>query len=151
MSEDKFLKFLEKKRKSHEKNNEEEKSSWSGNIIFSNNKNETYTIKHVSNFNSFLEQFNQIKNPCYTTDLNYLEKQKFSEKLDNPNCLNTSFKYVTPIETIKKSNIIPIQDPKYFFLNEKKLANDFIFSNLFSEEEEKENVIFNNIHNFSNA
>ena len=153
MSEESEDKFLKKKTKRAENNNNIEKSSsGSDNIIFSDDKNETYSIKHVNDFQSFLEYFNQIKNPCYTIDVNYLKEQKFSEKLNNPNCLDIALNFVTPIETIKKSDIIPIKDPKYFFIKEKKLANYFIFSNIFSEEEDKkEKKIFNNTHTFSNG
>lgn len=123
----------------------------SNDIIFSNKNNSSYTIKHISNYDDFLLNFLTIKNPCYTTDEKFFNNMKFSDKLEDKNNFDKPLKYSVDIETIDKSKIISINSPKNFY-NEIKssLFNKFIFSNP-ENIEERENEIFNGIHNYCNG
>ena len=120
-------------------------------IIFSNNNNSSYTIKHISNYEDFIFNFANIKNPCYTTDDKFL-KINLSEKLNDKNIFDKTIEYSVPVETIEKSKIISLDNPKQFYIEIKSsLFYKFIFSNPENIEEEKENEIFNRIHTYCNS
>ena len=140
------------KRSNSNSNSESSHSIGSSNIIFSDNNNSSYTIKHISNYDDFLLNFTNIKNPCYTTDDKFMNKINFSEKLNDKNNLDKIIKYSVSVETIEKSKIISIDNPKEFYVKIKSsLFNKFIFSNPENLEEEKEDDIFNSIHNYCNG
>ena len=134
------------------KRSDNSSSKGSDDYIFSNKNNSTYTIKHISKCETFLEQITDIKNPSYTTDLTFLKKSNFLEKIKNPANFEKENKFPFPIDDIDKSKIFPIFNARKFFKvdNDKSQTCNFIFSNLFIDENKKEEEIFQNMHKFCN-
>lgn len=141
-----------RKKKSSSFPKDKKDSNGSDNYIFSNEKNRSYSIKHVSNYAEFMDNFRKLENPSYTTDSNYIDKIGFLKAMNEQKNFNNEIKYKFSIEEIDKTKIFPIEDPKEFFQVHQKLScANFIFSNLFENEEEKENDFFDTMHDYSNG
>lgn len=145
--------FLNKKTKIPSSNSSKsQKSDGSEDFAFSNKSNSAYTIRHCSDYSKFKEYLNQIKSPSYTTDIDFLKRSGIIEAVQDKNNLDKEIKYSIPIENIDKSKIFPISIGRHFFQNNNKSkTGNFIFSNLFEDEEKKEEKIFQNIHNYGNG
>ena len=141
-----------KTKRPRSKSGENSRSNGSDDYIISNQENSTYTIKHISKFEKFKEIVSQIKNPCYTTDKEFLNKSSFFEISKDKNNLNKEINYLIPLDQIDKSKVFSIESPQEFFRNNNRSqTGNFIFSNLFDEEKRKEETLFNNIHNYCNC
>ena len=145
--------FLTKKTKrSYSYSEKTHKSDGSGDYAFSNRNNSAFTIRHCSNFKRFKEYFSQIKNPYYTSDINFLESSGILGALKNKDLINKEIKFSIPFEKIDKAKIFPIKMPQNFFKNkEKNTAGNFVFSNLLKSEEINEGKRFKDIHDFDNG
>ena len=145
-------KLLGKKtKKSNSYSKEANKSDGSDNYVFSNRSNSTYTIRHCSTYKKFKEYLNEIENPYYTTDKNFLEKPGIFEASNKQYDSVEEIKYSVPLENIDKSKVYALDKPRDFFkFNNSAKAGNFIFSNIFGKEEEEEENLFKNIHLFHN-
>ena len=140
-----------KKKRSSSYSQKSHKSIGLEDFVFSNRSNSAFTIRHCSNYKKFAEYFSQIKNPYYTTDSKFLESSGIFAALKNKDNLNKEIKYSISLDKIDKSIIFPIPLSRDFFQNNNKIkTGNFIFSNLFDDEEKNEEKIFYDIHNFNN-
>lgn len=150
MSDKKFLNSKTKRSNSSPELNQRSKGS--DDYIFSNINNSAYIKRHISKFETFLEMISKIKNPCYTTDEEFLKNSKMLEELEKENNYDKQTYLPISLEIIDKQKIYPIEKPIEFFRNDlKSKTGNFIFSNLFSEEEKNEQTIFDTIHTFCNG
>ena len=122
-------------------------SFWSGDYLISNKSSTAFQIKHISNFKQFKNIISHLDYPSYTTDKNFLTKYECYNMINNPNKYNKNINYSFNYKDMNPKKIFLIDNMRDFLDDTKKLKNagNFIFSNLFIEEE-----IFKNIHNFSN-
>lgn len=126
-------------------------SSGSEDFVFSNRSNSSFHIRHCSNFKKFKEYFSEIKNPYYTTDTKFLQNTGILTELNKKESKDKEIKFLIPIENIDKLKIFPVKKERNFFKNsDKQKTGNFIFSNLFKDEEIKEKKLFENIHGFFN-
>lgn len=149
MSEKLFLNFKTKRSNSSPELNKRSKGS--DDYIFSNTNNSAYTKKHISKFEIFLGIISEIKNPCYTTDEEFLKNAKMLEELEKQDNYDKQTNLPISLDSIDKQKIFPIEPIEFFRNDFKSKAGNFIFSNLFSEEEKNEQKIFDTIHNFCNG
>ena len=96
---------------SEQKNN----SNGSDDYIIANKSNSSYTIKHISRFETFKEIISQIKNPSYTTDTKFLSDSAFSEKVKNKDNFNKEINFTIPLENINKEKTFEPKKPLEFF------------------------------------
>ena len=145
-------KLLGKKtKKSNSYSKEANKSDGSDNYVFSNRSNSAYTIRHCSTYKKFKEYLNEIENPYYTTDKNFLENSGIFEASKKKYDSVEEIKYSVPLENIDKSKVYALDKPRDFFkFNNSTKTGNFIFSNIFGKEEEKEENLFKNIHLYQN-
>ena len=146
-------KFLNKKKKrSSSFSQNTHKSNGSEDYVFSNRSNSAFTIRHCSNYKQFQEFCAKIKNPHYTTDTKFLESSGIFNALKNKDNFDKEIKLSIPFEKIDKSKIFPVNAPIDFFQNNKKtITGNFIFSNIYNDDEINEDELFKNIHNFDNT
>ena len=140
-----------KSRRSSSCTKKSDKSVGSGDYIFANQSNSAFTIRHCHNYKKFRLYFFQIEKPYYSTDQKFLENSGIFQALKNKDNYDKEIKFNIPIDKIDKSKIFPITSSKKFFDDsEKEITANFIFSNLFKEDEENENNLFQLIHKFNN-
>ena len=149
MSDKLFLNLKTKRSNSSPELNKRSKGS--DDYIFSNTNNSAYTKKHISKFEIFLGIISEIKNPCYTTDEEFLKNAKMLEELEKQDNYDKQTNLPISLDSIDKQKIFPIEPIEFFRNDFKSKAGNFIFSNLFSEEEKNEQKIFDTIHNFCNG
>ena len=149
MSDKLFLNLKTKRSNSSPELNQRSKGS--DDYIFSNTNNSAYTKKHISKFEIFLGIISEIKNPCYTTDEEFLKNAKMLEELEKQDNYDKQTNLPISLDSIDKQKIFPIEPIEFFRNDFKSKAGNFIFSNLFSEEEKNEQKIFDTIHNFCNG
>ena len=149
MSDKLFLNLKTKRSNSSPELNKRSKGS--DDYIFSNTNNSAYTKKHISKFEIFLGIISEIKNPCYTTDEEFLKNAKMLEELEKQDNYDKQTNLPISLDSIDKQKIFPIEPIEFFRNDFKSKTGNFIFSNLFSEEEKNEQKIFDTIHNFCNG
>ena len=149
MSDKLFLNLKTKRSNSSPELNQRSKGS--DDYIFSNTNNSAYTKKHISKFEIFLGIISEIKNPCYTTDEEFLKNAKMLEELEKQDNYDKQTNLPISLDSIDKQKIFPIEPIEFFRNDFKSKTGNFIFSNLFSEEEKNEQKIFDTIHNFCNG
>ena len=149
MSDKLFLNLKTKRSNSSPELNKRSKGS--DDYIFSNTNNSAYTKKHISKFEFFLGIISEIKNPCYTTDEEFLKNAKMLEELEKQDNYDKQTNLPISLDSIDKQKIFPIEPIEFFRNDFKSKTGNFIFSNLFSEEEKNEQKIFDTIHNFCNG
>ena len=128
------------------------KSDGSGDYVFANKSNSAFTIYHCKNYKQFQRYLSLIKKPSYTTDQKFLDLSGISQAFKNNN-LEKEIKLNVHIDNIDKSKIFPISSSKKFFNDSKKEKTaNFIFSNIFKEEDkESEDNLFKHTHEFING
>lgn len=149
MSDKLFLNLKTKRSNSSPELNKRSKGS--DDYIFSNTNNSAYTKKHISKFEIFLGIISEIKNPCYTTDEEFLKNAKMLEELEKQDNYDKQTNLPISLDSIDKQKIFPIEPIEFFRNDFKSKTGNFIFSNLFGEEEKNEQKIFDTIHNFCNG
>ena len=149
MSDKLFLNCKTKRSNSSPELNQRSKGS--DDYIFSNTNNSAYTKKHISKLEIFLGIISEIKNPCYTTDEEFLKNAKMLEELEKQDNYDKQTNLPISLDSIDKQKIFPIEPIEFFRNDFKSKTGNFIFSNLFSEEEKNEQKIFDTIHNFCNG
>lgn len=60
--------------RSNSNSGKSKKFDGSNNYVFSIKNNSFLSCKHCSKFDNFMDNFTQIKNPCYSTDLDFFKK-----------------------------------------------------------------------------
>ena len=115
--------------------------------IFSNQNNSSYTVKYISKYENFKDIISKLKNPSYTTDIEFLCESSFFDAVKDKDNINKESDFIIPINSMDKSKIFPLKNPEKFFKNDMKLQTcNFIFSNNFEDEE----IIFDTIHSYCN-
>jgi hypothetical protein len=108
MSDKKFLNSKTKRSNSSPELNQRSKGS--DDYIFSNINNSAYIKRHISKFETFLEMISKIKNPCYTTDEEFLKNSKMLEELEKENNYDKQTYLPISLEIIDKQKIYPIEN-----------------------------------------
>ena len=140
-----------KEKNSNSKNNS--KSIGSNDYVFANKNNTNFTLKHISDFQEFISNFDNTLNPSYTKDEFYLNQIQLKEKISNKNNLNKKFRLDFCLNDIKLIYLLSTKKEKnkFFKKKNKTLSDLFIFSNTLINQNKNELIIFNNIHNYSNG